>query len=937
MQTTDTSSTFTIGRQGPKPPEVVSWENTGDHLELKFDRDMQRHHRLVFRSRADDSEIVYEATLPRPNVLRLGSGQEIGLGQGAWDVYLELGGELERLRVNHQLEFSSTLFRDTADIELFRTVFGNLSVRVELFNNAFLLSQIECSGSTASLSGTLQQRHRDRYPVGYLLRLRGVDPELSFDIPIDTSVYDDGQLPTDDEEVGAAQPWQIDLDLAALQEQIGRDSRFGVELVALFETQGSIAESVDDGGPWREQIPIRNTSGARIAEDLTVGACAWKFFAGESKTSSVDVVLRSSAEPAIVTGVWAEGESVTIDATGCGPETTLVARAENWGREAEIGSYKNGSFHVTPHGQSDGMLREPSRFLLFARDPETTWLRRLQAPASMRDFGDAWSIPGALFDVGRLSMVALPQFDEFGLLSLTVEPHIDATLLYATTKRSALRVELRLKGRDAELFTETNTTFAQIEDETETWSATVRKVEATAVDTVKIRLTVAAPTTKWDLAAALVKGATLRLGTDSENAVRTRINSDSRWVYWGLRRHVQHLFRAHPRVGRSRSEWNIRIYALMRKLARVGKAPVFQSFVGRSYADSPRAIHEYLLSDNPDLKSYWVRDGFDLEPIPGKHTVVVRPGTLHYYWAITRGRYFIANTNFPDQLVKRPGQYHLQTWHGTPLKKIGADVNASAPGGGLQQNIKLKQRTERWDGLVSPSPYVSTILPRAYSTRATVVERGYPRNDVIATGMRDPMALEEAAGRCGVDTSRLNILYAPTWREGKGTKAQRFNSLPLSAERFAQRYGDKADLLIRTHYLASNALSAAYVADCIKDVGWVSDSADLLACVDLVITDYSSVFFDVLIRQIPIVFMVPDLDEYEERTRGFYWDLRTYAPGPLVKTETGLFDYLDSFVAGELPAVHHDDYIKLFAPHDDGYASERAWKRFLELTGGTRG
>jgi CDP-glycerol glycerophosphotransferase len=276
----------------------------------------------------------------------------------------------------------------------------------------------------------------------------------------------------------------------------------------------------------------------------------------------------------------------------------------------------------------------------------------------------------------------------------------------------------------------------------------------------------------------------------------------------------------------------------------------------------------------------------------------------------------VNNSNFPPHFRKAPGQVYLQTWHGTPLKRIGLDI-------ANQQNftdtyLRLMDReAASWDHLVSPSPYCSEIFPRAFGYAGEVLEVGYPRNDVLV-GTEGSRIRAEVRTELGIPDHHQVLLYAPTWRENARQGASFAKVLHLDTAAVTSRRPDLT-VLVRGH--ANTSARATVTGERVVDVTSYPDIARLYLASDVLVTDYSSVFFDYALTDRPMLFLVPDLEDYRDRLRGFYLDLEETAPGPLLRSTAEVLDHLD-----DDPAAYADRRRALrerFAPHDDGHATER--------------
>ena len=183
---------------------------------------------------------------------------------------------------------------------------------------------------------------------------------------------------------------------------------------------------------------------------------------------------------------------------------------------------------------------------------------------------------------------------------------------------------------------------------------------------------------------------------------------------------------------------------------------VFNSFQGR-FSDTPQAIWERL-AGRSEHELLWLADPAHAVDFPaGVETISTEdPGAAK---VLEAADVLIANSH-TELEWDASGTTYLQTWHGTPLKRIHHDV-LWAPEGRL---ARLDRDVDRWDLLLSPNHPSTPRLRKAFGFDGPVVETGYPRNDVLA-GAGAVEARRNARQRLGLDEGVTAVLYAPTWRD----------------------------------------------------------------------------------------------------------------------------------------------------------------------------
>ncbi|AXK37212.1 CDP-glycerol glycerophosphotransferase family protein [Streptomyces armeniacus] len=357
-------------------------------------------------------------------------------------------------------------------------------------------------------------------------------------------------------------------------------------------------------------------------------------------------------------------------------------------------------------------------------------------------------------------------------------------------------------------------------------------------------------------------------------------------------------------------------------------AVFYNSFGGKQFSDSPRAVYEELMRRGLDVEHLWSVSDQQVALPPG-----ARPVEWHsaeWYEALARSRYVVTNVGIGDWFERREGQRVVQTWHGTPLKKIGADL-LGTPKANRAYIASLPHRSRQWDFLVSPNAFTTPIMRNAFCCETEILESGYPRNDIFHAPDRDKTAAR-VRETLGIPSGRKVVLYAPTWRDDQRYGGQRFK-LDLHVDLAAAERALGADhvFLFRKHPKVLDSIPGAGQGF-VWDVSAYPDIAELYLIADVLITDYSSAFFDFAHSGRPMLFFTYDLEHYRDTLRGFYFDFAARAPGPLVKTSEELVRALR-----ELDTVRAEygdryaEFVRDFCEPADGLATRRVVDRMLEV------
>lgn len=349
---------------------------------------------------------------------------------------------------------------------------------------------------------------------------------------------------------------------------------------------------------------------------------------------------------------------------------------------------------------------------------------------------------------------------------------------------------------------------------------------------------------------------------------------------------------------------------------------LFESFFGKNYSDSPKYIYEYISANMPGkYKCIWVIDKKGSK-IPFRHKKIKR-FSLRYYYYLARCGFMVFNSRQPEWMVKREGNVFLQTWHGTPLKKLVFDIEdiTSATPRYKQQVYK---QSRAWDYLIAANKFSSETFRRCFMFDNTILETGYPRNDILHAPNRDHIA-GIIRNRLKIPKDKKVILYAPTWRDdeyyGKG---QYKFELRLDLDLMKRELGNEYVILLRTHYFIADSLDVRHLKGFAYNVSKYDDISELYLISDILITDYSSVFFDFANLKRPMLFYTYDLEKYRDVLRGFYIDIEKEVPGPLLFTTEEVVESIKNIDAIEQKyRSRYEEFYDRFCGWEDGQASKK--------------
>ncbi len=297
------------------------------------------------------------------------------------------------------------------------------------------------------------------------------------------------------------------------------------------------------------------------------------------------------------------------------------------------------------------------------------------------------------------------------------------------------------------------------------------------------------------------------------------------------------------------------------------------------------ALALWQQSDRP--RRVWLVADAAAEADAAAHSIpTVRRDSIRGFWATARARVVVVTHGLGD--VNRyavGGAFIVQLWHGIPFKRIGLDAPVTTDGGawarlpGMRRLLAtLYRRTQRQIRLMpAASHLVRGRLESAFGLDDGVVRAlGEPRVDVLSAGSPSErrIAALTSLGRLVGDlgTSRV-VLYAPTWRDGAVDPAVPDAAIWRGLVEALE--ATDAVLLVRSHPLGAGDYAPPTATDRVRLLGsdLVADVTPLLPAVDVLITDYSSLAYDIGLVPAATLFLAPDVSTYAV-TRGFYGDPR---------------------------------------------------------------
>ena len=355
------------------------------------------------------------------------------------------------------------------------------------------------------------------------------------------------------------------------------------------------------------------------------------------------------------------------------------------------------------------------------------------------------------------------------------------------------------------------------------------------------------------------------------------------------------------------------------------KKVLFFTFQGK-YTCNPKYICRALHEADPSVKCVWVALSENGRASFPDFVETVVFGTPAYYRALYGAKVWVDNGfNFVKQpLVKKPGQYYIETMHGSlGIKRIDASSNTNTG------RNKIGFRCgELCDYIISNSDFETEVYRSSFWEKTPVLMLGHARNDILVEdGGQDRDLHAKVRDFYGLPRDIRLALYAPTFAREASAQLETFDAQRLR-KALAERFGGQWAVLMRLHPRDARNRSVQGDGRYILDGNRYTDIQELMVAIDFAVTDYSSWVFDYVITGKPGMIFAPDLESYQNST-GFYYPI-TATPFPLATDNDSAAAAIEDFDTEK----YRDEvgaFLKDKGCVDDGHASEKAAAVILGL------
>lgn len=292
------------------------------------------------------------------------------------------------------------------------------------------------------------------------------------------------------------------------------------------------------------------------------------------------------------------------------------------------------------------------------------------------------------------------------------------------------------------------------------------------------------------------------------------------------------------------------------------------------------------------------------------NVVYVENNSNEYSKILATAKYLFNDTSFPPYFTKRPGQVYLNTWHGTPLKTLGRKTKED-----FYNICNLQRNFSMADYLLYPSKYMMDHMIEDYMidniSKNKILLSGYPRNTIFF----DDKRRNKIKDNLGINNKEI-IVYMPTWR---GTLNNKDNDeyivdLENKLKIISSKLNNDQVLYLNVHPYVKDYIHLENLTN-IRMFPKEYETYDFLNCADILITDYSSVFYDFANTRKKIILFVYDKDKYL-RERGLYIDFDEL-PFPKVQNIDELMKTIN-----DKKTCDYRDFIDEYAKYDSPMSAD---------------
>lgn len=309
-----------------------------------------------------------------------------------------------------------------------------------------------------------------------------------------------------------------------------------------------------------------------------------------------------------------------------------------------------------------------------------------------------------------------------------------------------------------------------------------------------------------------------------------------------------------------------------------------------------------------------------------KEVKVLKTNSPAAILALATARVWVDNNRKESYILKRKGQYYIQTWHGgIALKKIEKDYEEKL---GKKYITNAKRDSGMTDLYVSNSNFCTNMYKNSFWYQGEILECGSPRNDILLN--KEEKTLQKVRQSLGIKPEDRIVIYAPTYREGDCNTSSYELDYTRLLSTLKETFGGNWVAAVRLHPLVAGQSGFITYNSRIINASHYRDLYELMAAADILITDYSNIMFEFSIMHKPVFLYALDQAEYEKE-RGFYLNYSAL-PYSRAGSQEELLQNINTFREPEyLRQV--EGFLQQLDMYEKGVASKKVAERIYKVLG----
>lgn len=337
---------------------------------------------------------------------------------------------------------------------------------------------------------------------------------------------------------------------------------------------------------------------------------------------------------------------------------------------------------------------------------------------------------------------------------------------------------------------------------------------------------------------------------------------------------------------------------------------IFGAWFGGAVSDNTKALYDHIAEKHPEIERVWVSSSVSDVNLPG--CTVVKRNSLKSLKYILTAQVAVMNQGFGDFSAYNflGGVFKVQLWHGVAWKKIGRDAYPELKG----VHRKVFHLVNHYDLYVAPSDEFGRILERGFGAgKSQIVYAGQPRNQLLFDENFCRKSREHILKAAGENGKKI-IIYMPTFRDKtSGVFSFCDSAIAAGIGQLAEKYNF---IIVEKNHVKSDNKKEMHLKENHVYRMPMEDAQILLGAADILITDYSSCFFDFMIRKKPIIHYLYDYEYYKNKDRGVYYEVDDVVCGSVAYNEKELIGAIEDNLNLDIEANRRTEMRRKFISYE---------------------